>query len=80
VALQLATVTGYANSKLANEWLVEAHAKVTYPKGVDASCCGMMFNSRGFAPAAAAKMAGALLDQKAARSPSCATRHLPLPR
>jgi hypothetical protein len=27
------------------------------PKGINSSCCGMMFSSRGFAPAAATKMA-----------------------
>jgi D-lactate dehydrogenase len=33
----------------------KAGYEVVYPKGLSASCCGMMFNSRGFKDAAAAK-------------------------
>jgi D-lactate dehydrogenase len=34
----------------------KAGYEVILPEGVGSSCCGMMFNSRGFAPAAAKKM------------------------
>lgn len=36
---------------------LQAGYEVIVPKGINASCCGMMFSSRGFAPAAATKMA-----------------------
>lgn len=36
---------------------MQAGYEVILPEGVGSSCCGMMFNSRGFAPAAAKKMA-----------------------
>jgi D-lactate dehydrogenase len=34
----------------------QAGYEVVYPKGIKSSCCGMIFNSRGFAPAASSKM------------------------
>lgn len=37
--------------------MARAGYEVILPEGLGSSCCGMMFNSRGFAPAAAAKMA-----------------------
>ena len=36
---------------------VQAGYEVILPEGLANSCCGMLFNSRGFAPAAASKMA-----------------------
>jgi D-lactate dehydrogenase len=36
---------------------VQAGYEVVYPEGISGACCGMIFNSRGFAPAAAKKMA-----------------------
>ena len=39
----------------------KAGYEVVYPEGLSSSCCGMMFNSRGFKEAAAAK--GSELEQ-----------------
>jgi D-lactate dehydrogenase len=36
--------------------MAKAGYEVIVPKGVESSCCGMLFNTRGFAPAAASKM------------------------
>ena len=33
----------------------KAGYEVVYPEGLSSSCCGMMFNSRGFKDAAASK-------------------------
>jgi D-lactate dehydrogenase len=37
--------------------MAKAGYEIIIPEGVGSTCCGMLFNTRGFAPAAATKMA-----------------------
>ena len=47
---------------VAHSYTLQAGYEVILPEDVGSTCCGMMFNSRGFAPAANHKMSD--LEQK----------------